>query len=423
LPDGIKPEDSIALANALEKEGISYFDLQVMGTFETFHFSGVPGLTRRHEKGCQLDYAEIYKKKLGIPVFTRTCSDYDPSVWEDGIEKGKADAVRCGRALLADPELPKKVLKGRVEDIRPCLLCNECNEAAFRYWQLGCSVNYGLGRGEYRVQPSLVSKKVLVIGGGPGGLEAARVAALRGHQVTLMEKETKLGGAMLVGALPIGKELFKTYIDWAERQCRMLGVKIELKKKVTVKMVEQSKPDAVIVATGATPLIPSIPNIDKSHVVTAADVLTGKMSVGEKVVVVGGGMVGCEVAEFIIEKGLAKDVTLVELLPANMLAEGMPFLDKAFLFTNIIPKVGMKIMTETHIESITDKSVMTMDKKWQKKEIEADTVVLAMGYTPNKTIYEELKNKVSELYIIGDAVKARNVMGAVHEGSYIAQGI
>jgi 2-enoate reductase len=280
-----------------------------------------------------------------------------------------------------------------------------------------------MGRGEKAVQRAPVAKKVLVIGGGPGGLEAARVAADRGHNVTLMEKEAVLGGAFAIASRVISKEILISFIDWEERQCRKLGVKIELNKAVTPKVLEEFKPDVVIVATGSTPFKPQIPGINKRQVVTAADVLSGKASVGRKVVVAGGEMVGVEVADFIIEKGLAQDVTLLDRGGMSSIAEGMPALDKAYFMVNVVPKIGLKIITDMQVEEITDRSVVAIDKKWQKHEFEANTVVLALGYISDKTIFEALKDKFPELYIIGDAVNPRNALSAVHEGAYFAEEI
>lgn len=420
VPGGITPEDSMIFAKALEREGVSIIDLQISGTYETFHLNIAPGHLRRQRKG-QFDMTEKYKKELRIPVTTRGCGEYNPATWEDALERGAVDAVRLGRQLLADPDTPNKVLEGRLEDIRPCLLDIECLEHGVnRKWQCACTVNYGMGRGERLVERAPVSKRVLVVGGGPGGLEAARVAAQRGHDVTLMEKAPALGGTVAVAAKVIAKEIIMSFCTWAERQCRNLGVKIELEKEVTPKVVEDFKPDAVIVATGALPAKPPIPGIEKSHVVTATDVFMGKARVGKKVVVAGGEMVGMEVADFILEKGLAGDVTVIDRGPMSSIAEGMPALDKANFMLEVVPKIGVKIVTEMQVEEITDKGVVAIDKRWLRHLFEADTIVLALGYRPERGLYDALKGKVRELYIVGDAVGPRNMLSAIHEAAYFA---
>lgn len=420
VPGGITSEDSIIFAKALEREGVSIIDFQINGTYETFHLSIAPGHLRRQKKG-QFDITEKYKKELRIPVTTRGCGEYNPATWEDALERGAVDAVRTGRQLLADPDMPNKVLEGKLEDIRSCLLCVECLERGVnRKWQCACTVNYGMGRGERPVERAPVSKKVLVIGGGPGGLEAARVAAERGHDVTLMEKAPALGGTVIVAAQLIAKEILMSFCTWAERQCRNLGVKIELEKEVTPKVVKDFKPDAVIVATGAVPAKPPIPGIEQSKVVTADEILMGKTRAGKRVVVAGGEMVGMEVADYILEKGLASDVTVIDRGPMSSIAEGMPSLDKANFMTQVVPQIGVKIVTDMQVEEITDKGVVAIDKRWQKHLFEADTVVLALGYRSERSIYDDLKGSVRELYLIGDAVSPRNMLGAIHEAAYFA---
>jgi pyruvate/2-oxoglutarate dehydrogenase complex dihydrolipoamide dehydrogenase (E3) component len=262
----------------------------------------------------------------------------------------------------------------------------------------------------------------LIVGGGPGGLETARVAVLRGHDVTVMEKEAELGGNLKIAALPIGKGEFKTYfVDWLESQCKKTGVNIELNKEATPEIVKAYKPDVVIVATGASPLTPDIPGITKPHVVTAVDVLTGKAQIGKKVVVAGGGQIGAETADFIAEKGLAESVTIVEMLP--MIAMDMDSMNMSYFMMNIVPKYGLQSLVNMKISEIMDDGLLAIDKDWKQHNIEADTVVIAMGYTSNRAIYDALKGEVPELYIIGDSAKPRKIVNAVHEGAYIARQI
>lgn len=416
-PGGIKPEEAIVFAKALEMDGLSLLDLQVTGTFETFHLAEAPGSLRRQTKG-QLDRTGKYKKALHIPVTTRACREYDPVVIDDVLKQGAADMIFIGRQMLADPEYPNKVLGGRLEEIRPCITCNDCLEkVVVQKWNVFCTVNPGVGRGEKEIVRAPSVKKVLVIGGGPGGLEAARVAALRGHQVTLVEKRAALGGNMLIASLPIAKEILGSFLAWEERQCRKLGVKFELNQEITAGEAAKLKPDAVIVATGSTPFVPPIPGIKKPHVVLAEDVLTGKTSVGKKVVVAGGNMVGLETADYILEKGMAEDVTLVEMLE---LAQGMNPLELLHMFTQVVPKIGLKVFAHIRVEEITDMAVVASGKDWQRYEFEADTVVLALGYCPANGIYEQLKGKVPELYLIGDAKQPRKVEHAVWEARFIA---
>ncbi|MGD9823628.1 FAD-dependent oxidoreductase [Desulfobacter sp.] len=421
---GITSEDSIAFALAMEQEGISYWDLVIPGTYETFHFDEIEGVVRKQKRG-QFDRSARYVKALNIPVSARCCSSIDFDVWDEAVETGLVDGVRAGRALLADPDLAGKVLGGRPEDVRKCLTCNECLESGvFKTWGLNCAINYGLGRSEKTNmvrQRVAVPKNVLVIGGGPGGLEAARVAGQRGHKVTLMEKEAQLGGAMKLAGLTMDKKALHDFIDWLSMECSKFDVVIHRNTEATVQTVQDVNPDVVILSNGAVPVKPPIPGIDKSHVVFAADVLTGKASLGKKVVIAGAGAVGIEVAEFTVKKGLATDVSIIDMIPFEKFGHGLPHIDLAYWFRTVFPRLGLKVGAEMKIEEIGDKSVKIVDNKWKRHEFEADTVILALGYTPDMALYEALKGKVEELYVIGDAVKARNIMDAVHDGAYFGQ--
>ncbi len=425
LPDGTTIEESKTFTKALEKEGADYITVQ-SGTYETTNSENNRGFTLRHLAGLFDISQELKKVAKSIKVFARSSGAHEPLMWEEALEKGETDAITLGRPLLADPALPRKVIEGRLDDICYCTRCGFCEENVMvRNIQALCSQNPELGKErDYAIKRTDNPKQVLVVGGGPGGLEAAMVAALRGHKVTLMEKEAELGGNLRIASFPIGKEHFKPYvIDWRERQCRKAGVKIELGKEVTPEVVRHLRPDVVIIATGSTPCIPEIPGIDKPHVVIAEDVLTGKARVGKKVVVAGGGQVGVETAEFLMKKGLAESVTVIEMLP-EILAD-MYILDKVFMFIAILPKSGVQPVTNMCIEEITDKGVAarSTDGEGKRQNFEADTVVLAMGYLPNIALYEGLKGEVPELYMLGDCVEVRQMADAIHEAAYIARQI
>ncbi len=418
LPDGVLFEPhTIPFAKRLEQVGVAYLSVQ-LGTYETT-LMGEGLQAMRSPKGTTNKYTAELKKHVAIPVFAGQ-QIHEPAFMQKILEKGIGDVILLGRPLLCDPDLPNKASKGRIDDIR---LCNRCTHCSGTGLPLTCALNIEVGgrEREYAIQPTTSSKKVLVIGGGPAGLEAARVAAIRGHNVILLEKEAELGGNIRFATLPIGKEdLLPFTIGWLQRQCRKAGVNIELNKEATPKLGEEIEPDVVIVATGSTPLIPPIPGVEKKNVVTAVDVLTGKASVGKRVVVVGGGQVGAETADFIAEKSLAESVTIVEMLPA--IATDMESTNRAYM----IPKLsqyGVKVLTNTKVEEITDTGVVVIDKEWKRQTIEADSIVLAMGYASNKALAEELRGKSSELYMIGDCVQPRRILNAIHEGSYIGRTI
>jgi 2,4-dienoyl-CoA reductase-like NADH-dependent reductase (Old Yellow Enzyme family)/thioredoxin reductase len=426
VPGGINREQTVALAKALEQAGLTYFDLQTDGTYETFHLVEAAAGYRRQPIG-QFDKTEFYKSILRIPVTTRGAGEYDPVAWNEAFENDRADAIRLGKQMLADPEVANKALEGKIEDIRPCIKCGNCLlSGEITNHQLSCTVNAGMGRMETPVVPALKSKIVLVIGGGPAGLEAARVAALRGHSVTLLEKHSSVGGNLFIASLPIAKHTFKPFIDWSESQCRKLGVDIRLNTAATQDIVDEIKPDAIVVATGSTPVIPPIKGIDKDHVVTAESVLAGQVSIGKTVVVAGGGEVGVETADFIMEKHKVDSLSIVEML--EDIGPDMNPMDKALLFFNasIFPKHfqnGLRILTGTKIREITDAGVNVLDKNLREYEIKADTVVLALGYSPSKTLYSELKGQYSEVYLVGDAMRAKKIVDAVYQANYFARKI
>ncbi|GAG45381.1 unnamed protein product, partial [marine sediment metagenome] len=226
----------------------------------------------------------------------------DPLYAEHILRQGKADLVGMGRGLIADPDLPNKAAEGRLDDIRYCICCNTCIDSMNTIpGYVRCAINAEAGREtEMTMTPANKPKKVLVAGGGPGGLEAARVAALRGHKVTLYEQSDRLGGQFRIASLPPMKQELTMAIKYLSDQVKKAGVKVEMGKKATPELVEELKPDVVIVATGGLPLIPrNIPGANRKRVVTAHDVLTEKVRTGHKVAILGGGMVGCETAEFL----------------------------------------------------------------------------------------------------------------------------
>lgn len=424
FPDGITMEESIQFARALEQEGVNHIDLMA-GTYETGSLEKGIGRSPRQPKGL-FDKAEIFKKSVNMKIFSRCMGEHNPIKWEEALAKGQCDVIQAGRPLLCDPDLPKKVREGRLDDIRLCLRCGQCYETGtIKTYQHHCSLNAELCKErDFAIKRvSAGSKRVLVAGGGPAGLEAARVAALRGHRVTLMEKENELGGYARIAALPVGKGEIKTsFIDWLERQCRKAGVEIELGQEVTTEVVRRLEPDVVIVATGARPLIPPITGIDKPHVIVAEDVLTGRaVRLGKNVVVAGGGEVGVETADFIVEKGLAEKVTIIEMLP--LLASDMPAMPRTYLLQVVLPKWGIASFAGLKIMEIKDNAVTALQNNWDSRTFEADTVVIAMGYVPDNTLGEALRSEAPETYMIGDCVKPRNLLHAIHEAAYIARQI
>jgi 2,4-dienoyl-CoA reductase-like NADH-dependent reductase (Old Yellow Enzyme family)/thioredoxin reductase len=411
-------EGSKVLAKRLEEAGVHAINASMGSAYSVGSSLWlIPGMS--FPDACFVAYAEELKKVIKIPVIAAGKLS-NPWVAEKVLEEGRVDFIAIGRGLVADPEWPKKVAEGRPEDIRPCLFCNEgCVGMARQHRGLQCCVNAMVGKErEYRIEPAIKPKKVLIAGGGPGGMEATRVAALRGHDVTLYEEEERLGGRLIEASAPRYKQDIKRLIEWLSLQINKEGVKVALGKKVTPEIVAEMKPDVAIVATGATPLIPEVPGIEKPIVVTAIRVLLNEVKVGQEVVVVGGGLVGCETACFLADKG--KKVTIVEMLPD--IATDMESINRAALILNLAQK-GAKWLTNMKLWKVTDEGIIAVDKKWAKHAIKAETVVLASGLRPRKQLYEALEGKVPELYLIGDAREPRKILNAVHEGFFIANTI
>jgi len=412
---GLTLEESKVIAQELEKAGVDAIDVSA-GTYESDNWT-FP--TMAMEAGALVYLAEGIKSVVHIPVIA-VGKIATPELAEKIVKEGKADMVALGRPLLADPEYPKKAEEGRLEDIRPCIFCNQgCIGLISLDLGMRCNVNAALGRErEYEIRPAERVKNVLVVGGGPAGLEAARVAGLRGHKVILYEKNSGLGGQMLLASAAPFKKDIKRLVDYYVAQMKKAKIEVNLGQELTADMVEKIGPDVVILATGAEPLVPDVTGVGGENVVTANDVLGGVREVKDRAVVAGGGMVGCEVAALLAQSG--KKVTVVEIL--DDFAIDMPSSIKKF-YVDEFAKHGVAVLTESKIEEISERCVVVAKKDWQKEEIEAETVVLALGSTANKKLLDDLKGKVPELYSIGDCVEPRTILEAVAEGARVGYSI
>lgn len=423
---GITRDQTVALAKALEREGLTYFDIQTDGTYETFHLITASAGYRRQPIG-QFDKTAFYKSVLNIVVTTRGAGEYDPAAWNEAFASNKCDAVKLGKQMLADPDVASKAISGHTEDIRPCIKCGNClYSGEISAHQLTCSVNPGCGRYEEPVTHAAEKKKVLVIGGGPAGLEAARVSAERGHEVVLAEKSGRLGGNLYVASLPVGKSQFISWIDWCSLQCRKLGVKIMMETAADEKLVEEYQPDVIFLATGSVPSVPPIKGIDGKQIVKAETVLEKESIPHGRVIVAGGGEVGLETADYVMSQHLADSLTIIEM--QSDVGMDMNPMDKAVLFGNdqLFPsyfRQGMKILTSTKIQEFREGSVLVMDNQFREYELPADLVILAMGYRAENSLYEKLKELCGHVYLIGDAVKARKLVDAIYQANYFARKI
>ncbi len=414
IEGGITLELAKKIAVKLEEAGINV--IHVSGSLaESEHMCEAPMAVQR---GYMVHLAEGVKKVVGVPVVTVGRIN-DPELAEKILQEGKADLVSMGRALIADPELPLKAMEGRVDDVRRCIACDYgCIGRLLAGLRITCNVNPEVGKeNEYRVTRSEKVKNILVAGGGLAGMEAARVAALRGHNVTLYEKTGELGGQFILATKPPHKEELRNILDYLRVQMDKLNVKIELRKEVTPELVDEEKPDAVVIATGAVPLVPRVPGIENKRVATAWDVLAGKVNLKRETVIVGGGEVGCETAEYLFELG--KSVTLVEML--GDLALDMEPLNRHLLLQRLKEK-KIKTLTGTVLKAVVNEGMIVSDA-YEERELKAESIVLALGAAPDNKLAETLKGKVKQLYVIGDCVKPRKSLEAIHEGSWAARQI
>ncbi|WP_294237999.1 oxidoreductase [Pseudobutyrivibrio sp.] len=361
--------------------------------------------------------AEI-KKHVKKPV---ACvgSLNDPAQMEEIIATGQADMVEIGRALVADPYLPKKALEGRADDISPCLRCYECFGATGQLEMIKCTVNPTQGQQleeKYGVPAPEFKKKILVVGGGPAGMEAAITAANRGHDVTLVEKENRLGGNLHPAGAAYFKEDIKKLCQCLERRVEKAGVKVILNTEVDQYYVEGFAPDALFVAIGSNELRPPIKGIDGDNVIMAIDAELQPEKLGKKVAIMGGGLVGAEAACSFAKEG--HEVSIIEMKPDVAMEVN------SFYRGGLMPHVqeSAEIFVNTKVTEITEKGVMVENADGSFL-VEADSVVCALGFRPKTKEVDELCEKVDEYYIIGDCNRVAMIYQAMDAGYHAARRV
>lgn len=340
------------------------------------------------------------------------------------VEEGFVDGVVMGRPLLADPHLPKKAMEGRFEDIAPCTSCGVgCISRDGSQTTATCVINPTVGKeGEGDLKPSKEKKKILVVGGGMAGLEAARVSALRGHKVTIFEKDSKLGGQINLASVPPFKQELTKWITYLSRQVEKLGVKVCLNKEATYENIKEYGPDALIIATGAKPLRPKIKGLDGENVITGNEILKGEKNIQSgRILIIGGGMVGCEVADTLLHNARGSiSIEIVEMLEETL--QEMAPNNKLPLLNRLYSK-GVKIKTLTRVLEIS-KDWVLVEKAGKEERLDSfDHIVLCCGSVAKDQLYEEVKDLFKEVYLIGDAKSPRKALQAVAEAYDLGRNI
>lgn len=359
--------------------------------------------------GILIPLAAEVKQAVNIPVIA--VGRLDPELGENLLQEGKADFVAMGRRLLADANLPSKALSGRLDDINPCIGCNECIDGVLEAGGLHCAVNPGLGT-EYESEVGLASrpKRIVVVGGGPAGMKAATIALLRGHHVILVERSPKLGGQLNLAMIPPDKDDIAKLAEYLTVQVRKSGVQVQLNTETTVDYLVGLNPDVAVIATGTKPQRAEFMGAEGSNIVTAGQALLEKVPVGKNVVVIGGGMAGCETAHHLADTG--RTVTIVEQL--DTIAPDVSRSSRARLL-NVLATKGVAMLTGARCDGLQGND-LTVTLQEGRKTISADTFVLAIGSEPDKHLYEEAQGRIPEVHVIGDASRPRNICEALKDG-------
>ena len=412
---GRDTEEGLKAAKLLESYGYDALDTDV-GTYDAWWWNHPP---MYQKKGLYREYCKMVKEVVDIPVFCAGRMD-NPDMALEAIENGECDVIDLGRPLLADPDYCNKLRCGKITQIRPCISCHEgCMGRVASYSLLNCAVNPQAARERVNAyEPILKKKKVLIVGGGVAGCEAARVLDIRGHQPVVYEKGSRLGGNLIPGGAPDFKEDDIALADWYTNELNRLGVHVHLNTELNEEEIKAMDYDTVILATGSKPKVFSLG--DNSHTYTAEQVLLKQKDAGKKTVVVGGGLVGCETALWLAQNGI--HVTIVETLDKVMAVNGPLCAANKEMLEALLPFNGVEIITGAKVTEFANGEVK-VDTKEGSKTIMSDSVILSVGYKEENTLYNNLQFDIPDLYLLGDAKKVSNIMYAIWDAFEVANHI
>lgn len=413
LPGGIDLAEGIAIARLLEAAGVDAISVSA-GCYDAFERTVQP---MSMAQACNAPLAAAVRRAVRVPIIVAGRIN-GPEVAEAVLEEGSADFVAVGRGLLTDPDFPIKAKEGRADDIRRCVACNTCIDTLFAGKPIRCMLNPELGQeGHFEIGKASQTKRVVVVGGGPAGMQAAAILAQRGHKVELYEQEDELGGKLPLCAAPEWKRGFQRLTDYLVRQLARSGVEVKLGQKVTTEMIAEAAPDAVVLACGAEPLVPEVPGLEAGRAVLADDVLLGRVAVGQKVFIMGAGYTSCELALGLARRG--HEVTI-----ARRGARIGNDLGRTSRWTVLpeLEQVGVRMLAGINYEAVVADGII-VSKDGEREKISADTLILATGYRPRRELVDALGQVVPEVHTIGDCVKARTLLEALHEGAQVAAAI
>ena len=409
LPEGVEA------AKLLVSYGYDALDVDV-GSYDAWWWSHPP---MYQKKGLYMPYAKLVKENVNVPVLCAGRMD-DPDMAEGAVKDGVCDIISLGRPLLADPDYVNKLRRGERKCIRPCISCQEgCMGRIQEYSMVNCAVNPQAARERVTAyNPVLKAKHVLVIGGGVAGCEAARVLAERGHKPEIMERSDHLGGNLLAAGAPSFKEDDIALVRWYENEMQRLNVPVHFNAPVDPASKLYDEYDAVIVATGATPK--KFPLGENAPVYTATDALLGKTPIGERVTVVGGGLVGCETALWLAQEG--KHVTIVEALD-RLMAVNKPLCHaNSEMLERLLPFHGVETLVSSSVQKYENGKLLVKTPQGEQ-QFDCDTVILSVGFREDRGVFDAWENSAKEIYLLGDAKKVANIMYAVWDAFEVTNHI